>query len=289
MDTFRFGYAGGVISNYDSKPSGGVRVFNKPSGTSLSTKTDAEAGSPSSVSELISVILDENMDSLRSMLPHPRYRGVINSRDHSFESHTPLAAACGVPSNESATLSSTRIEIIRMLIDAGADVDSNHGAALTAACEIGCDKAAMILLDAEATPFNMLNASSQPLWIAVRNNLSLKLIKSLVRNGADVNIDDGGRNLIMLAADRVRPDIIEYLAGRGVDVNYADENGHAAVHEVLSSFGLSRANDGDVAATLKMLDKLGATGIERAIYKSRREKDLRKLMAGTRYETRDWS
>lgn len=126
------------------------------------------------------------------------------------------------------------IEIIEMLLEAGADVNGKDewgDTALMATAEFGHANAARLLIESEADVDATKPGRTTALMIAARRG-NLEITKILIDAGADVNIGLGGDTALSLAAWKGNVKIVETLLENGAIVHlialytWATENNH---------------------------------------------------------------
>jgi ankyrin repeat protein len=74
-------------------------------------------------------------------------------------------------------------------------------------------------------------------WVATGGDVQMKIVRLLVRNGADVNVRlREGWTLLHVAADSLNKDLASVLLHAGCDPNAVDDVGHTALVKVLRAF-----------------------------------------------------
>ena len=134
------------------------------------------------------------------------------------------------------------IEIIRMLIEAGADVngkDEWSDTALMATAEFGQASAARLLIESGADIDATKPDLTTTLMIASRRG-NLEITKILIDAGADVNIGLGGDTALSLAAWNGYISTVETLVKNGAEVNHmaldrARQNNHYEILKLLQN------------------------------------------------------
>jgi ankyrin repeat protein len=121
-----------------------------------------------------------------------------------------------------------RIEIVQMLIDAGADVnakDDSDSTPLYVAAEFGKTEIARMLIGA-GVDVNMKNViGSTPLHEAAHNG-RVKIAHMLIDAGANVNVQDGdGETPLHLAANNGSVEIAKMLIDAGADETILNDEG----------------------------------------------------------------
>ena len=129
-----------------------------------------------------------------------------------------------------------RIGIIRVLLEAGADVNANsqsrESTPLMAAAGNGQAEAVQFLINSGAD----LEAKDSPgrtcLFRAVESG-DKKTVQVLIDSGADVNVsDDWGVTPLICAAVGNSIELVKILLAAGADVNATDKNGKTALDHV---------------------------------------------------------
>lgn len=166
------------------------------------------------------------------------------------------------------------VEIVKMLLDAGADVNMDNSgeydeaytplmlAIETEDC-MGHETIVRILLDAGA---NVVNTTLNPLTSAASHG-QVAIVKMLLEAGADVNEGDSGRCVeeygyplgytsLHWAAAYFQEQTIRILIDGGADVNRLDEQGSTPLHSVAKASVQSEQDR--VPMTVKVLLEAGA-------------------------------
>lgn len=127
------------------------------------------------------------------------------------------------------------VEIVRTLIDAGADVNVVHEGqhtALMEACLTENDELVQVVLAAGAKPDASSRTGKTALLICVAMNQP-RLTRALLQAGAPVDANLGrsyhGSTVLMLAADRGNVAAMQVLLDYHADVHARDHNGHTAL------------------------------------------------------------
>lgn len=144
----------------------------------------------------------------------------VNGVDHSDYVKIPILVAADIGD----------VEIMKLLLDAGARIEAKNDLGLTPIM------IATLRKNHEAVEFLLfrgcnVNATTRTgataLMMAARDK-SLEIVKALVKAGADANTAaDGGVTALMAAGDD--PDIVEVLLSAGANMASADEQGWTVV------------------------------------------------------------
>ncbi len=157
-------------------------------------------------SALSRAVADEDIDAVRELISKGEN---VNAKEESYSKITPLFVA----------VEQGNIEIVQMLLDAGAKVNARDKEKQTP----------LMRLDNDATP---------------------ELIDVLVRSGAKVGlVDKEGNNALIMAAYYAPVEALKALIDAGVDINHANNEGYTA---------LMRAAENGSVETVKMLLEAGA-------------------------------
>lgn len=153
-------------------------------------------------------------------------------------------------------------QMVKLLIDAGADVDAVDAVGTTPlshAAALGNRESVRLLLQAGADPTPA--APATPPLVDVNN---VGMAGMLIQAGASVNQASGtGTTPLMRAAARGNVPLAELYLGAGADVNAADAAGNTALH---------------VARTVPMVELLVAQGAAPAALNARGETALFEIM-----------
>ena len=167
------------------------------------------------------------------------------------------------------------VEIVKMLLDAGADVNMDNSGeydeaytplqlAIETDDSMGHETIVRILLDAGA---NVVNTPLRPLSSAASHG-QVAIVKMLLEAGADVNEGESGRGVeeynyplgytsLHWAATSFQEQTMRILIDAGADVNKADKKGRTPLHSVAEASVHSHEQD-IVPMTVKVLFLAGA-------------------------------
>lgn len=115
-------------------------------------------------------------------------------------------------------------------------IDKNDRYILHWAAVQGRDRVVELLLKYDNPPINELDGATKasPLILATLKG-SLKIVKMLVENGADINQRNAqGHSSIQYACSKGWEDVAEYLLKKGVDINVVDSYGDSSLHRIAS-------------------------------------------------------
>lgn len=155
---------------------------------------------------LAQAVADEDSDLVRELIAKGEN---VNGKDENYDKITPLFVA----------VDGANLEIIQLLLDAGAKVNARDGERQTP----------LMRLDDEATP---------------------ELVELLLRHGAKINLTDNDNNTALInVAERVAPEVLKTLIDAGADVNVVNKAGQTA---------LMRAASADSLEKVRMLLEAGA-------------------------------
>ena len=155
----------------------------------------------------------------------------VNAKNDNFDGWTALMYAL---------CDNKDIEIIKALLDAGADVkiiDNNETTTLMHGARYHDNPEVIKMLMENGVDIDAKNdADWTALMYAVTHNRNREIIKLLIDAGADVRVTDSkGRTLLMLARYQ-NPEIIKVLAESGVDILAKDDDDRTALHHAADVF-----------------------------------------------------
>jgi len=129
------------------------------------------------------------------------------------------------------------IDVMRILIDKGADVNAknkNGATALILAADKGNAEIVSFLID-KGADFNSKDGNGTALMLAA-NKGNAEFVRFLIDKGADVNAKDSlGYTALMKAAGRGHANIMRILLDKGADVNTRTNDGYAALTHAAGS------------------------------------------------------
>ena len=121
-------------------------------------------------------------------------------------------------------------EIVRLLLDSGADINASYGFGVTAlecAASNANEETAKLLIERGAN-VNVCGFDTPLNAAAVAQNR--RMIRSLLENGADVNgRDDEGFTALMEPAGAGYVNVVEDLVSAGIDINAKNNEGRTAL------------------------------------------------------------
>lgn len=166
----------------------------------------------------------------------------VNWKEHDEFQATPLSVA----------VTKENIEMIRMLIDSGANVNEIvYGASILAKAVLSGDcKIVKLLLESGANVDPEREVSQTPLMVAVERR-STEIAELLIANGANVNRKlEAGRGVsrdkivktaLKKAAESGSREMIKLLLDNGAEINAKGQNDDAAIHKaIVGPFRLSK-------------------------------------------------
>jgi ankyrin repeat protein len=171
-----------------------------------------------------------------------------------------------------------QIDVIRMLLDNGADVDQNDEGStpLFAACENGHVDAARLLLDKGADVNRAKENGSTPLFIACEEG-HVDAARLLLEKGADVNqATENGQTPLYMACWNGHVDVARLLLAKGAEVDRAVSEGWKEGETPLRVACENRHVDGarlllKKGADVNRADKNGATPLAMACHRGHSE------------------
>ena len=121
------------------------------------------------------------------------------------------------------------IDIVRMLLDAGADLNLGNETPLYIAAGNGHIDIIQILIDAGADLNSVNHLNQTPLYFAIYNN-QVPIASLLITEGADVNLGNYESNTpLHFATRRNNIDLVRQLICAGADANIRNVNNESAL------------------------------------------------------------
>jgi ankyrin repeat protein len=127
-------------------------------------------------------------------------------------------------------------EVVKLLLDAGADPNAGDGRALADAAHFGRDSLIQLLVDKGAKINQLCGWQKQtPLWCAAEQ-AKLSTVQLLIRLGADVNLaNENGETPLMAASKHWGDAIVQELLAAKADPYAQGKNGRSAL--AIAAFG----------------------------------------------------
>jgi ankyrin repeat protein len=164
--------------------------------------------------EIHKAALEGDIEKIKILLK--KTPGLLNARDEG--GMTPLIMA----------IIGDKKELIKLLLDSGADVTAANNAGFTAldSAVFSGNKETVELLIAKGADVNTKSMlGTTPLLLSVTRGHS-KLLDVLIKKGASVDVSDNmGSTPLLLAALTGKRTMVELLIGKGVDMNRANNRG----------------------------------------------------------------
>lgn len=127
------------------------------------------------------------------------------------------------------------LETVRMLLDAGAEVnatDSRNGSALSEAVMYGRRELVKLLLAKGADPTGRVTALKFPYLTLAAMRGDVEIARMLLKHGAAVNVTDASGNTPLMFASRAERGgraMVEFLLKAGADPEFGKKSGEAAM------------------------------------------------------------
>ncbi|KAF7446386.1 ankyrin repeat domain containing protein [Pyrenophora tritici-repentis] len=136
--------------------------------------------------------------------------------------HDPMTGKLGVPFEMQAASYRGHEQVVKMLLDAGADINAqggNHGNALQAASLRGHKQVVKMLLD-KGVDINAQSGNHGNALQAASEGGHKQVVKMLLDNGADINAQGGEYgNALQAASARGHEQVVKTLLDNGADIN----------------------------------------------------------------------
>ena len=128
-------------------------------------------------------------------------------------------------------------EVLQVIIDHGADVNSTNNDSVTAlmvACKKGNVDATYALLKAASNPDIADSNGNTCMYHAIVGSFSKEVLQAIIDQGADVNsTNKEGVTALMAACRKGNMDVIYVLLKAGVDPHISDSNGNTWIHHAI--------------------------------------------------------
>jgi hypothetical protein len=168
---------------------------------------------------LASAVADEDVDRVRELIAQGEN---VNGKDEAYDDITPLFVA----------VETGDLEIVQLLLDAGAKVNARSSNKRTPLMQIDSDATPELvdLLVRNGAKLNLTDKENNTALIAAINNWApAAAVQALIRAGSDARVaNKSGRTALMEAAERDDLDIVKLLVEVGADVNAKDDEGETA-------------------------------------------------------------
>lgn len=140
-----------------------------------------------------------------------------------------LGLAASQVAHRSLAGTSAKLEILRLLLDAGARVDPQGGAVVVSAVESGCPPVVLRLLIAHGADPDQRRDDGTPMLVVATRRGDHALVDVLVEAGADVDARDGGGWTALLHARELGlRRIATTLEAAGADASIVGDDGSTA-------------------------------------------------------------
>ena len=129
------------------------------------------------------------------------------------------------------------LEIVKFLLERGADVNAKNKSNLTPICTMGADNEntgieILKLLIAKGADVNVPNEDKETLLMKASEDGSLEGVKMFLEAGANPNLrDDEGQTALMLACEDGSLSVVKALLEAGAKPNFKDEDGETALQK----------------------------------------------------------
>lgn len=158
----------------------------------------------------------------------------VNATNH--VGRTALAIAVESPYSARDTSDKVTVtRIVRILLEAGADINAGTSSILHMAAMGGYGDVIRAILESRRVNVNSLNANNEtPLMVALQYGY-VDVARSLAAAGADVNArGKDGRTALMLAVEKGDPSLAETIIDMGADPNQKDSSGKSVLHQAVA-------------------------------------------------------
>lgn len=230
------GFASKEIANLDLRAEGEENLDQQ---LEIAGETVTVGGASISTPDepLLAAVLTEDVDEVRRLLATG---ADVNVVDKEIDS-TALAQA----------VQRDKRELVKILLDAGADVNEKNDAGLTALMYVADDTSIEVVEDliAAGAKIEIKDDEGKNALHHAASYASVEALQALIKAGASVDArDESGRTALMIAAQEGNEDNVAALLKAGATVNLRDEDDKTA-------FGLAKENDNG-----EVVDMLAAYG-----------------------------
>ena len=184
--------------------------------------------------EVVKLLVEAGTDVNAGLLP-PLFQAVLKNNTEIAEYLIDHGANLNYPQDwnplEIAPYTSNNIEMVKLLIARGADINSGVGlTALQASISAGRRDIFDLLIQCGADANTPDKGGYTPLYFAVHND-DLDYLKILIAHGAKVDTKcTGGETALMSGAITGRTEAVKLLLEAGANINAKNDNGQTALH-----------------------------------------------------------